>query len=233
MSLIENKNTIIKYGVCRYKNIGSTCYINSILHILQQLPYFTNFIYNKKFEENINKKNINNNNLLIYELYKLFKISLENDNYIITPYAFIKSIGNKDNMWSDNNQQDSSEFLNFILQNIKEEIGLNYDIIYGNNNLILNIQKHYAINNIIAYNSEINYKSREYSVLSNIFDGLIETTRKCIYCNAISQKYDSYSSLCIPIPNQNNITIYDCFDELTNEEQLDSDNMFNCQLCGF
>ena len=45
------------YGVCKYKNImGITCYMNSILHILQQLPYFTIFIYDMMFEKNLKKK---------------------------------------------------------------------------------------------------------------------------------------------------------------------------------
>ena len=36
-----------KLHVCRFESInGITCYINSILHILQQIPIFSEYIYN-------------------------------------------------------------------------------------------------------------------------------------------------------------------------------------------
>ena len=39
----NENNTII--GVCKYINMnGVTCYMNSVLHILQQLPIFTIYI---------------------------------------------------------------------------------------------------------------------------------------------------------------------------------------------
>uniref|UniRef100_A0A6C0EDF7 USP domain-containing protein n=1 Tax=viral metagenome TaxID=1070528 RepID=A0A6C0EDF7_9ZZZZ len=230
----ENKN--INYGVCRYKNIGSTCYMNSILHILQQLPYFIEYIYNKKFEDNDNNLE-NSNKMLIYELYKLFKISLDNDNSIITPLGFKKFIGIKNEIWNDNNQQDSHDFLNFLLQTLKEEIQSNNEIIYGKNKIKYfvnnNISNITIINNIVASISEMRHKLNEYSCLSIIFDGIFETARKCAYCNSISKKYENYSTLCLTIPNKyDNITIYDCLDELTSEEILSFDNMVNCNLCG-
>ena len=47
----------IKYGVSKYKNImGITCYMNSILHILQQLPIFTEYITQAKFKDSIISK---------------------------------------------------------------------------------------------------------------------------------------------------------------------------------
>ena len=114
-----NKHMI--YGVCKYKNImGITCYMNSILHILQQLPYFTIFIYDMMFEKNLKKKLLSSNNsdiqkYLIYQLYKLFKLSLDNDDSVITPYGFKQFICTKNSIWSELNQQDSEEFFSFLI----------------------------------------------------------------------------------------------------------------------
>ena len=86
----------VKYGVSKFQNInGITCYMNSILHILQQTPIFTEYISQSKFRVVIiNKLDIAIekkpdltehkvdmlNNLIIVELYKLFKQSLKGYN---------------------------------------------------------------------------------------------------------------------------------------------------------
>ena len=101
-------------GVCRFSNIfGVTCYMNSILHILQQLPEFTEYIYTKSFKKNIKWEN--KKDYTIYQLYKLFKMSLSNNNLSIVPKSFKYNIGTKDKRWNEMNYQDSQEFINFLL----------------------------------------------------------------------------------------------------------------------
>jgi ubiquitin C-terminal hydrolase len=79
MNNSESKDKI-KYGVSKYNNImGITCYMNSILAILQQCPEFTKYIVDYKFKDIIMKKTENKeelqSNYIIYQLYKLFKLS--------------------------------------------------------------------------------------------------------------------------------------------------------------
>jgi ubiquitin C-terminal hydrolase len=236
--MTENKPI---YGVCKYKNImGVSCYMNSILHILQQLPYFTKYIYNKGFEETISKKMLDNpsKDFLVNELYKLFKLSLDNEDAIITPYRFKRCIGNKNIIWNDVNHQDSQEFLNFLLSELQEEVGINYEIIYGNLNCLddekFNDNIIFNLKNIIAYNTEVKYKCKEASILSSLFNGLLESSTQCMCCNSNCNIYELFLTLCLTIPQKNEIdlSIYDCLDELIKDEQLDSHNMSLCELCG-
>ena len=81
---------IIKLGVSKYKNImGITCYMNSILHILQQTPLFIHYISQFKFKDVLSQKvellankNLTDNKVaivktfVIFELFRLFKTSL-------------------------------------------------------------------------------------------------------------------------------------------------------------
>ena len=65
-----------KYGISRYNNIGGiTCYMNSILHILQQIPIFADYIYTASFsdslKEKFNEEEIKNS--ITFALYKLFR----------------------------------------------------------------------------------------------------------------------------------------------------------------
>lgn len=243
-------NKII-YGVSKYKNItGVTCYMNSILHILQQLPYFTSYIYNKLFEYNI-QNNDNIPQLVIYQLYKLFKLSLDHDNVTIVPNAFKSNIGSKDPVWNEQNQQDSHEFLMFLLLHMQQEINIKYTLIYGNDNfsknLILSDSTHLNLNyndsnlnlndcslnihNIIACNMDHEYNKKEFSILSILFNGLLKMTSKCAYCKTKSYMYEPYTILELPIPNDST-TLYECLDEFIKIEQLDNYNMLTCDFCG-
>ena len=231
-------NNDITHGVCKYKNImGITCYMNSILHILQQLPYFINYIYDQSFMENIKNEN---NNLLILEIYKLFKLSLDNDDNTITPNGFRKFVSIKDDRWAENIQQDSQEFLIFIISTLKEELGLNYDIIYGNHNFILNndiIKKNnkksiiYNLLNInIIYQLNM-YKLKEHSLLSSLFDHIIKKSRQCTFCNSNSYKLEDNIELSLIIPsNKQKLTLYDCIDSYLSS--TDNDDISYCNFCG-
>jgi ubiquitin C-terminal hydrolase len=297
----NENNTII--GVCKYINMdGVTCYMNSVLHILQQLPIFTIYISQCKFRETLIKKAKYNilahqdlkitkfiKKFVIYELFRLFKTSLENDDKCITPIKFKKLIGEKNDMWNEHNQQDSQEFCNFLISQIKEEAGVKCEFIPG---LLFNLDinssldetihptsgflpqkalpfdetssfflkkkdditlgeilspdeplrkntvfskdflKNESLSHIIAMNYWTSFQYREYSPLNNMFDGLMETSKKCMYCKTTNVNYDPYLTLGLSIPIKNNITLYDCLDYLTAEEQLDNENKITCNFCG-
>jgi len=250
----------IKYGVSKYKNImGITCYMNSILHILQQIPIFTEYISQAKFKDSVIKKIENQlrsnqfNNLeseylakeellkkyVIFELFKLFKISLENEDTVITPTSFKSLIGTKNDMWNELNHQDSQEFFTFLISQLEEEVGMKSVFLPGFNYkdfITMNINE--SLKNIIATESCNRFQSREYSPLKNLFDGLSEFNNRCMCCNNKSIRYEPFVTLALSVPIKNSqdmtktFSIYDCLDHLIKEEQLDDDNKMNCEMCG-
>jgi ubiquitin C-terminal hydrolase len=250
----------IKYGVSKYKNImGITCYMNSILHILQQIPIFTEYITQAKFkdsviykiEKQIESKQFDNleseyyareellKKNVIFELFRLFKISLENDDSAITPTTFKNLIGTKNDMWNELNHQDSQEFFTFLISQLEEEVGMKSVFLPGlNYKDFVNINIHESLKNIIATNSCNRFQSREYSPLKNLFDGLCESNRKCMCCNNKSVLYEPFVTLALSVPIKDSkdmiktFNIYDCLDHMTKEEQLDDDNKMNCEMCG-
>ena len=248
----SNNNQDINYGVSRFKNImGITCYINSILHILQQLPIFIHYITQAKFRDVLIEKITQNNSFsdkkdilkkyVVFELFRLFKISLETDDTIITPTSFKELIGEKNDIWNEYKHQDSQEFFTFLISQLEEEVGkkcfylpgFNYNDDNNNNNNIL-----YNLKNTIALNTWLKFQLKEYSPLKNMFNGLCQNNRKCMCCNSISTSYEPFVTLPISIPIKNtedlvkNFNIYDCLDHFILEEQLDIDNKMNCDMCG-
>jgi ubiquitin C-terminal hydrolase len=252
----ETEPEPIKVGVSKFKNImGITCYMNSILHVLQQVPIFMEYISQAKFRDTIiqkinhqikvknleyNPENCDNiiKQFVVFELFKLFKVSLENDDSVITPTSFKKIIGTKNDRWNEYNHQDSQEFFTFLISQIEEDVGMKCTFIPGLDYLD-NQQFNFndSISNIVASSSWINFQSKEYSPLKNIFDGLIETNRRCMCCGSKTAKYEPFVtlSLSIPINNSADITksfdIYECLNHMVEEEQLDNDNKMNCEMC--
>ena len=41
-------SNLINIGISKYKNMGNTCYLNSILSILQQTPLFADYLITNK-----------------------------------------------------------------------------------------------------------------------------------------------------------------------------------------
>jgi ubiquitin C-terminal hydrolase len=228
-----------KYNVCRFKNInGITCYINSILHILQIIPHFTDYILSLNYNEN-------NNKTCIYELFKIIKTSLNNDNFIINPRSFFKKIGIINKMWAEPVYQDSQEFLSFLISKIQEEDykyfrNININEFYNSQ---VKIKSNYKlvirnINTLIGINEWNNYEKFEYSLLKKIFNGIIINNKICKFCNYCSIKYDIFITLQLDIPIKCNLdynksfSIYDCLDHLIQYQQVDKNNKLLCNLCG-
>jgi ubiquitin C-terminal hydrolase len=244
----------IKLGVSKYKNImGVTCYMNSILHILQQTPIFIEYISQAKFRDIILKKiknkvaqnsELNKEQLVkdfvIFELFRLFKTSLENDDCSITPTSFKTLIGKKNDMWNDFIQQDSQEFFNFLISQIEEEVGTKSEFIFGSNvNETTDDYTPYdAFNNINAAYTWMQFQSKEFSLIKTLFDGFIQNNRKCMCCNTSSISYEPFLTMPLSVPiediNQMHKTfdLYECIDHYVSEEQQDTENKINCNMCG-
>ena len=248
----DDERETIKYGVSKYKNImGITCYMNSILHILQQIPIFTEYITQAKFKDVILNKienQLKSNNFItkeealkqyvIFELFRLFKISLENDDSSITPTTFKMLIGKKNDMWDENNHQDSQEFFTFLISQLEEEAGMKSTFLPGLNYELEKKNICESLKNIIAIDSCNRFQAREYSPLKNLFDGLSESNCRCMCCNNKSVRYEPFVTLPLSVPIKNSqdmiktFNIYECLDHMIKEEQLDDDNKMNCEMCG-
>ena len=230
-------NTTIKYGVSKYKNImGITCYMNSILHILQQTPIFMEYISQAKFRDVIMEKIKSEdelNRLVIIELFRLFSASLSNDDSSINPTKFKKLIGTKDDIWNENNHQDSQEFLNFLISTLQDEVGQKHVFIPGLNykeDASININA--SLQLISSLRSSLYYNLPEYSLLKVLFNGMTETIKRCKCCNNNTRGFEPFLTWGLPIPMKKELCLYDCIDEFVNEEQLDMENKMNCEMCG-
>jgi ubiquitin C-terminal hydrolase len=228
----------ITLGISKFNNIGGvTCYMNSILAILQQTPIFTDYILNGFFKDNLLKKNKDIVNCIIYQLYALFKLSHENDNANITPNTFRRVITMKDDMWGQQQQQDSQEFFTFLLSQLENEVSTKVEFIGGLNfttDIKINNLYHNSIQ-ILAQTNWIQYIKNEYSLIKTLFTGMTRMTTTCKYCSSQTNNFDIFQTLQLSIPANNThnkkFSLDDCLDHFTENEILDKQNMMECNFC--
>jgi ubiquitin C-terminal hydrolase len=205
-----------------------------ILHILQQIQIFADYYFTEQFINNLNKDSIKTT--VSYELYKLLKASMTNDDIVITPTSFKKIIGEKDNTWNEHNHQDSQQFLNFLITTLEEETGTKVDFIPGNPMKSKMEISNFSILPILADCAWRNHQSKEYSPLKEMLTGMTLIQNKCSCCSNVSNIFEPFNTLQVSIPPTKDIikefTIEDCFEHMIKEEQFDKDNLYNCDLCG-
>jgi len=225
-----------RIGISKYKNInGVTCYMNSILAILQQIPIFSDYIVSGKFKKNINSDSYNS--LIVYQLYKLFRISMTMEDANLTPTSLRKVCAEKDFVWGQNQQQDSSEYLQFIISKIEEELGQVVDFIPG-----LNINKFYleksistSLESIQAVTGYQTFVKKEFSPMKKLFTGLEETKTICNICGNVKNNFQTSSIWQLPIPVNNpsdTLELEDCMNKWYDTEKLDDYNRLSCDFCG-
>ena len=228
----------IKLGVSKFNNIGGvTCYMNSIIAILQQTPLFTDYIVSGLFKQSLLDKNMTSSdmiNSITYQLHNLMKISLENDNKVLNPQSFRRAITIKDSMWGESMHQDSQEFLTFLLSQLENEVsdkvqfipGLNFKTEINTNSINTNIIT------ILATTQWMNFIKNEYSMIKTLFTGMTRVITTCEYCSNQSNNFDIFQTLQLSLPNNNNIlTLEECLNDYIAEEVLDRNNKMKCNLC--
>jgi ubiquitin carboxyl-terminal hydrolase 8 len=235
---IENKT--IELGVSRFKNVdGVSCYMVSVLHILQQLPIFIDFISNYKYKKYIK----NTENCIMHEIARAINLSLTNDNIRIAPDTLKRLVGKKNTIWGMQEHQDSQEFYTFIINSIEEECGNKISYIPVNNNLInnpVNNLVNNSVNNVLLQIIATNYiqksEIKDFSPIKNMFIGYLISNVQCIHCNTLSPSFESFITLSLSIPiNKNTNEIFkleDCLNNFVTREQLDIQNKLNCDICG-
>lgn len=224
----------IELGISKFRNDnGISCYINSILHILQQIPYFVDYIITESFIENLSS-NIELKDLVVYELYRILKLSCTNDNINITPSSFKKLIAKKNFIWGEQNQQDSQEFLIFMISQMEEELGNPIQFIPGRTDF-LNYENESITKNDIYNICGLERNHKSFSIIRELFIGSFSSNIICKYCKSHAPMFENFITLSLDIPlelKQKYYTLNECIKYTLRNEKFDADNKVNCDFCG-
>lgn len=209
-------------GLC---NLGNTCYINSCLQFISNIPELNEYIQ-FYFKEKTNINQFDDNINFLKEWYDLH-VLMWKKNVIISPNRFIGVIQKlskykKNELFSGFQQNDTTEFLFFLLSVFHEALKMSHDV----EKLKLLQFNEFSSHGIVRKNPFISYFNKyhenNYSLIDTLFgvyckmDIIEEKTQKCL-----SSNYENFYILDIGISSTQ---LNECLSNHFNDEYMNKKN---------
>ena len=179
-------------------NIGNTCFMNSALQCLSNCYELTKYFLLGLYKNDINEDNRLGSGGKIAEIYnQLLKDLWIGDEDYINPSYFKRIFAHFVIKFSGYHQQDSNEFLIFLLDKLHEDLNSVTNKPYieigekGENETDEEASKRWWEKNLL----------RENSIIVDLFYGQFKSTITCGKCKRVSVSFDPYMFLSLPIPS--------------------------------
>ncbi|KAK9686265.1 ubiquitin carboxyl-terminal hydrolase, partial [Basidiobolus ranarum] len=184
------------HGVTGLSNLGNTCFMNSALQCLSNTKELKEYFFSGMYKHELNKTNPLGMNGEVAEAFGSLIERLWNGlNNSIAPREFKLTIGRFAPSFMGYQQHDSQEFIAFLLDGLHEDLNRIYDKPYiekkdseGRPDALV-AKEHWEI-----------HKSRNDSIIVDMFQGQYKSTLICPECNKVSVTFDPFMYLTLPIP---------------------------------
>ncbi|XP_078378951.1 ubiquitin carboxyl-terminal hydrolase 2-like isoform X2 [Oculina patagonica] len=223
-------------GLVGLRNLGNTCFMNSILQCLSHTQPLTDQLLKGSHIKNINSSSSMKGRLIQAFADLIKSMWKPGCNEAVSPHTFKTQIQRFAPRFMGYNQQDAQEFLRFLVEGLHDDLNQvkskpKYTLCEYDDSL----SDHQN-----AEKSWKNYLSRDNSLMTDLFVGQLKSTLKCCNCGYASVTFDPFWDLSLPIPrsgrrssgaDDSDINIRDCMQSFTREEVLDGDERPTCDKC--
>uniref|UniRef100_A0A8K9V8T1 Ubiquitin carboxyl-terminal hydrolase 8 n=1 Tax=Oncorhynchus mykiss TaxID=8022 RepID=A0A8K9V8T1_ONCMY len=207
------------------RNLGNTCYMNSILQCLCNTPAMVDYFNKNLYQEDINRANILGHRGEVAEEFGVIMKALWSGLYkCISPRDFKVTIGKINESFSGQEQQDSQELLLFLMDGLHEDLNKceHYNIKEENDDL--DDQR-------AANQAWTKHKLLNESVIVALFQGQFKSTVQCLTCHRKSRTFETFMYLTLPLASTNKCSLQDCLKLFSKEEKMTDQNKVFCRHC--
>ncbi|XP_077985498.1 ubiquitin carboxyl-terminal hydrolase 2-like [Glandiceps talaboti] len=220
-----------KAGLVGLKNLGNTCFMNSILQCLSNTRPLQEYCLKKDYQDEINKTSDMKGQLMTAFANLILTMWTSTSDYAVNPSVLHKQVQKFAPQFSGYGQHDSQEFLRFLLEGLHDDINKIQRKPRYNDEIPDDISNEEKAR--VAWNR---YNSREQSKISDQFVGQLKSTLTCTVCQHSSVTFDPFWDLSLPIPKtsssyRDEVSLRECLQLFTKEEILDGMEKPTCSRC--
>jgi len=185
-------------GKVGLKNLGNTCFMNSMLQCLNAAVPLQEYFLEKKFEEEINTKNALGTGGILAESYGSLVEEMWSGQFkSVGPTGFKDVLGQVAPQFAGYQQQDSMELFQFLLDNLHEDLNRVID-----KPAVPPVEDGGRPDAEVAGEAWESYRKRNQSQLVDLMYGQMRSHLTCPKeeCGNEARKFDPYNSVSLSFP---------------------------------
>ncbi|XP_006809873.1 ubiquitin carboxyl-terminal hydrolase 2a isoform X1 [Neolamprologus brichardi] len=224
----DSMNSKSAQGLVGLKNLGNTCFMNSILQCLSNTQSLRDYCLHNSHRRDLNNTS-RTNTALMEEFAKLLQTMwTSSSSEAVSPSEFKTQIQRYAPRFVGYNQQDAQEFLRFLLDGLHNEVNR------------VTVRPRGTVEDFDHLPDEekgkkmwSKYLEREDSKIVDLFVGQLKSSLTCSHCGFCSTVFDPFWDLSLPIAKKGygEVSLMDCMRLFTKEDVLDGDEKPTCYRC--
>ncbi|EJS43332.1 ubp7p [Saccharomyces arboricola H-6] len=245
----QSPNVYVSLSITGLRNLGNTCYINSMIQCLFAAKIFRSLFISSNYKNYLQPPRSSRSHhfpKLSNSLNMLFNKMYLNGGCSVVPTGFLKVINQlRPDLKIPDDQQDTQEFLMILLDRLHDELSNQQYVANDYPNLLLyNADALNVSNNEYKHWFDKNVIGNGISPIDDIFQGQMENSLQCKRCGYTTFNYSTFYVLSLAIPrpsiklsqlgrsNEKRVKLEDCINMFTSDEILSGENAWDCPRCG-